>query len=158
DFKLISIHLGGSCSICAIENGESRANSFGTTPQSGQPQNNRVGDFDTFALLKVLPRFGLTFEQALQKMAKEGGLLGISGVSNDMREVEAAAASGNERAKLAFDVFVESVRDYVGAYLAVLNGTDMIVFTGGIGENCAAFRSAVCDRMDYAGIKLDPEL
>jgi acetate kinase len=155
DIKVISIHLGGSSSICAIENGESRANSFGTTPQSGLPHNNRVGDFDAYALLKVLPRFGLTFEQALQKMAKEGGLLGISGVSNDMREIESAAASGNARAKLAFDAFVESVRDYVGAYLAVLNGADLIVFTGGIGENSSTFRTAVCDRLDYAGIRLD---
>lgn len=158
DIKVISIHGGGSSSICAIENGESRANSFGTTPQSGLPHNNRVGDFDAYALLKVLPRFGLTFEQALQKMAKEGGLLGISGVSNDMREIESAAASGNVRAKLAFDAFVQSVRDYVGAYLAVLNGADLLVFTGGIGENGSAFRAAVCERMDYAGIRLDAKL
>lgn len=155
--KVISIHLGGSSSVCAIENGISRANSFGTTPQSGLPHNNRVGDFDPYALLKVLPRFGLTFEAALQIMAKEGGLQGISGVSNDMREIEAAAAAGNERAQLAFDAFVQAVRDYVGAYLAVLNGTDLIVFTGGIGENSTAFRAAVCDRMDYAGIRLDPK-
>lgn len=155
DLKVISIHLGGSSSVCAIESGKSVANSFGTTPQSGLPHNNRVGDFDAYALLKVFPKFGLTFEQALQKMAKEGGLLGISGVSNDMRDIESAAASGNARAKLAFDAFVQSVRDYVGAYLAVLDGADLVVFTGGIGEKCSAFRSAVCERMDYAGIKLD---
>jgi acetate kinase len=155
DLRVISIHLGGSSSICAIDSGRSVANSFGTTPQSGLPHNNRVGDFDAYALLKVLPKFGLTFEQALAKMAKEGGLLGISGVSNDMREIESAAADGNERARLAFDAFVQSVRDYVGAYLAVLNGADLIVFTGGIGENSSAFRAAVCERMDYAGIRLD---
>lgn len=155
EIRVISIHLGGSSSICAIDGGRSVANSFGTTPQSGLPHNNRVGDFDAYALLKVLPNFGLTFEQALQRMAKEGGLLGISGVSNDMREIESAAASGNQRARLAFDAFVQSVRDYVGAYLAVLNGADLIVFTGGIGENSAAFRGAVCERMDYAGIRLD---
>jgi acetate kinase len=155
DLRVISCHVGGSSSICAIEGGKSVANSFATTPQSGLIHNNRVGDFDPYALLKVLPAFKLTFEQALQEMAKKGGLLGISGVSNDHRDVEQAAAQGNERAKLALDVLVESVRHYVGAYLAVLNGADLIVFTGGIGENSAAFREAVCRRMDYAGIKLD---
>lgn len=156
DLRVISCHLGGSSSICAIENGKSMANSFGTTPQSGLPHNNRVGDMDPYALLKVLPKFGLTFEEALTGMAKGGGLLGISGVSNDMRDVEAAAREGNARAKLAIDVLVESVRHYVGAYLAVLNGADLLVFTGGIGENNTTVRQAVCERMDYAGIRFDP--
>lgn len=157
DLRVISCHLGGSSSICAIENGRSVANSFGSTPQSGLPHNNRVGDFDPYVLLKALPRFGLTLEQALAVMAKSGGLLGISGVSNDMREVEAAAHQGNPDAKLAVDAFVEAVRHYVGAYLAVLNGADLLVFTGGIGENGTAIRSAICARMDYAGIRLDPK-
>ncbi len=155
DLRVISCHVGGSSSICAIDGGRSVANSFATTPQSGLIHNNRVGDFDPYALLKALPAFKLTFEQALQEMARKGGLLGISGVSNDHRDVEQAAGQGNERAKLALDVLVEGVRHYVGAYLAVLNGADLIVFTGGIGENNAAFREAVCARMDYAGIKLD---
>jgi acetate kinase len=133
------------------------ANSFSTSAQSGLPHNNRVGDFDGYALLKVLPKFGLTLEQALTKMAKEGGLLGISGVSNDHRDIEKAAAEGNERARLALDVLVESVRHYVGAYLAVLNGADVIAFTGGIGENGIDFRKAVCSGLDYAGIKLDAQ-
>jgi acetate kinase len=124
------------------------ANSFGTTPQSGLPHNNRVGDFDAYALLKALPKFGLTFEQALAEMARNGWLLGISGVSNDHRDVEEAAAAGNERAKLALDVLVESVRHYVGAYLAVLNGADLLV-TGGIGGT--AWRSARRRAVDYAG-------
>jgi acetate kinase len=155
DLKIISCHLGGSSSISAIEGGKSVANSFGTTPQSGLPHNNRVGDFDVYALLKALPGFDLTFEQALQEMAKKGGLLGISGVSNDMRDLSEAAAQGHERAQLAIDVFVEAIRHYVGAYLAVLNGADAIVFTGGIGENRDEIRAAVCDRMDFAGIQLD---
>ena len=155
DLRVISCHIGGSSSICAIEAGRSVANSFNTTPQSGLPHNNRVGDFDAYALLKALPKFGLTFEQALAKMAKEGGLLGISGVSNDHRDIEQAAAAGNERARLALYVLVEAVRHYIGAYLAVLNGADLLVFTGGIGENAAEFRRQVCSRFDYAGIKLD---
>ncbi len=157
DLRVISCHVGGSSSICAIQSGKSVANSFSTSAQSGLPHNNRVGDFDAYALLKVLPKFGLTLEQALQKMAKEGGLLGIGGAGNDHRDVEQAAAAGNPRAQLALDVLVESVRHYLGAYLAVLNGADLIAFTGGIGENAADFRKSVCDRLDYAGIKLDLE-
>jgi acetate kinase len=157
DLKVISCHLGGSSSICAIDSGKSVANSFATTPQSGLPHNNRVGDFDAYALLKTLPRFGVSFEKALEIMAKQGGLLGISGVSNDLRDIVEAAEKGHKRAKLAFDVLVESVRHYIGAYLAVLNGADLLVFTGGIGENQVGFRRAVCERMDYAGVKLDPK-
>ena len=157
DLRVISCHMGGSSSICAIDRGRSVANSFSTTPQSGLPHNNRVGDFDAYALLKVLPAFKLTFEQALAEMAKNGGLLGISGVSNDARDIEKAAAEGNERAKLANEVLIEAVRHYIGAYLAVLNGADLLVFTGGIGENGREFREQVCRNMDYAGIKLDPQ-
>jgi acetate kinase len=116
-----------------------------------------VGDFDAYALLKVLPAFKLTFEQALAEMARSGGLLAISGVSNDMRDIEKAAAEGNERARLAGEVLVEAVRHYLGAYLAVLNGADLIAFAGGIGENGVQFRELVCRNMDYAGIRLDPQ-
>lgn len=157
DLRIISCHLGGSSSIAAIDGGRSVANSFGTTPQSGLPHNNRVGDLDPYALLKAMPRFGLSFEQALDVMAKKGGLEGISGVSNDLREIEQAAASGNERAALAVEVLVEAVRHYIGAYLAVLNGADVIVFTGGIGENGVTLREKVCRGFDYCGIALDPQ-
>jgi len=157
NLRVISCHLGGSSSICAIKSGSSVANSFGISAQSGLPHNNRVGDFDPYAFLKVLPTFDLTLEQALQAMAKRGGLEAISGVSNDMRKIQEAASQGHDRAQLAIEVFVEAVRYYVGAYLAVLNGADVLVFTGGIGENDGDFRWAVCDRMDYAGIKLDDQ-
>src|SRR5688572_27899887 len=150
EWRVISCELGDCGWIQVLQNGKSGVNSFGSTPQSGLPHNNRVGDFDPYVLLKVLPRLGLSYEQALSEMAKNGGLLGISGVSNDLREIEAAAASGNKRAQLAFDVFVQAIRDYIGAYLAVLNGADLIVFTGGIGENSITMRTAICDRMDYA--------
>src|SRR5438477_1476535 len=139
--RIISCHLGGSCSVCAIENGKSVANSLGLTPQTGVFHNNRVGDFDTFALLR-LTKQGLSVDDVLKKLGKEGGLLGISGVSNDMRDVEREAASGNERAKLAVDAFVESVRHYIGAYLVALGGCDVLAFTGGIGENGIALREA----------------
>lgn len=153
--RIISCHLGGSCSICAIENGKSVANSFGMTAQSGVPHNNRVGDFDAFALLK-LQKQGLALDDIFRRLGKEGGMLGMSGVSPDMRDVEKAAAEGNARAKLAVDAFVESVRHFVGAYLVALGGCDALVFTGGIGENGAAIRQAVCRNMEWVGIELDP--
>lgn len=152
----ISLHLGGSCSICAIDSGASVANSFGTTPQTGVFHNNRVGDFDTFAIPALLDA-GLDLDAVLHGLSKQGGLLGISGVSSDLREVEEAAGAGNERAKLAFDAFVESCRHYVGAYLAVLNGADAIAFTGGIGQHSQAVRAGVCADLDFAGIVIDPE-
>jgi acetate kinase len=152
--RIISCHLGGSCSVCAIENGKSVANSLGLTPQTGVFHNNRVGDFDTFALLR-LTKQGYTLDDILKKLGKEGGLLGISGISNDMRDVERAAAAGDARAKLAVDAFVESVRHYIGASLVVLGGLDVLAFTGGIGENGASLREAICRGMEWAGVSLD---
>jgi len=152
--RVISCHLGGSCSVCAIENGHSVANSFGMTAQSGVPHCNRVGDFDTFAITKLL-KTGLKLDEILKRLSKESGLLGMSGVSQDLREIERAAATGDARAALAIDAFVESVRHYIGAYLVVLGGCDVLAFTGGIGENSAKVRAAICENLDWAGILLD---
>lgn len=152
--KIINLHLGGSCSICAIDGGDSVANSFGVTAQSGVFHNNRVGDFDAFAVL-ALEAEGVERDEIYRRLGKESGLLGISGVSPDMREVEEAAANGNARAKLAIDAFVDVCRQYVGAYLAVLSGADAITFTGGIGQHGAAIRQAICADMDFAGIEID---
>lgn len=154
--RIISCHLGGSCSICAIENGKSVANSFGMTAQSGVPHNNRVGDFDTFAMLK-LTKQGLSLDEIFRKLGKEGGMLGMSGVSPDMRDIEKAAATGGKRAQLALDAFIESVRHFIGAYLVVLGGCDALVFTGGIGENGIATRAAICRNLEFAGIVLDEQ-
>lgn len=153
--RIISCHLGGSCSICAIESGHSVANSFGMTAQSGVPHNNRVGDFDAFAIQKLL-KHGLDINEVLRRLGKEGGLLGMSGISQDLRDVEKAAMSGKERARLAIDAFVESIRSYIGQYLVVLGGCDVLVFTGGIGENAVSIREAVCRNLDFAGVVLDP--
>ena len=154
--RVISCHLGGSCSICAIEDGKSVGNSFGMTAQSGVPHNNRVGDFDAFALQKLL-KSGLSLEEIFRRLSKEGGMLGLSGVSPDMRDVEKAAAEGNARAKLAIDAFVESVRHFVGSYLVALGGCDLLAFTGGIGENGVAIRKDICRNLNWAGIELDQE-
>lgn len=153
--RIISCHLGGSSSLCAIDAGKSVANSLGMSPQTGLPHNNRVGDFDPFALPALLRATGKTLDQILDDLANRCGLLGLSGF-NDLRDIEAAAAKGEGRARLALDVFVASVRHYLGAYLLLLNGADAIVFTGGIGENSSAMRAAVCANLDWFGITLDP--
>jgi acetate kinase len=155
DARIISCHLGGSSSLCAIREGKSVANSLGMSPQSGLPHNNRVGDFDVFALPALLRATGQTLEQLLDALANRSGLLGLSG-HNDLRDIEAGAAKGEERPRLALEVFVAAVRHYLGAYLLLLNGADAIVFTGGIGENSAAMRAAICADLDWFGIRIDP--
>ncbi len=155
DIKLISCHLGGSSSLCAIRHGRSIACSLGMSPQSGLPHNNRVGDFDVFALPVILRETGKSLDEVLAILAGQSGLEGLSGAGRDLRDIE-AAAENDSRAGLAIDVFVASIRQYVGAYLLELNGADAIVFTGGIGENSATIRSAVCRELDWFGIELDP--
>jgi acetate kinase len=155
DLRIISCHLGGSSSISAIRSGQSLANSFGFSPQSGLPHNNRAGEFDPFALLAVKQETGRSFKKLLRMLADSGGLEGLSGVARDLREIEQAAAAGDTRAKRAIDAFVAAVRHYVGAYLVELHGADVLVFTGGIGENAPAIRSAVCRDLDWCGIRLD---
>ncbi|MCX7699538.1 MAG: acetate/propionate family kinase [Gemmataceae bacterium] len=154
--KIISCHLGGSSSLCAIHNGKSLANSLGMSPQTGLPHNNRVGDFDPFALPVLMRRTGRSLEEILKDLASRSGLLGLCG-SNDLRDIEARATNGDESAKLAIDVFVAAIRHYLGAYLLMMNGADAIVFTGGIGENSALIRSLVCRNLDWFGIYLDEE-
>lgn len=152
--RVISLHLGGSCSVCAIEGGKSVYNSFGMTAQTGVFHHNRVGDFDAFALLKLI-KSGIDLETIFKRLGKEGGLLGLSGVSGDLRDVERAAAGGDERAKLAVQAFVESCRHHVGVSLMALGGVDAMVFTGGIGQHSVAVRRGVCEGMKFAGIELD---
>lgn len=154
DLRLISCHLGGSSSLCAIENGESRACSLGMSPQSGLPHNNRVGDLDVFALPVILRETGLTLEGALDVLANRSGLEGLCG-HRDLRDIEAAAEGGDVRARRALEVFVASIRHYLGAYLVLLGGADAIVFTGGIGENSKVIREGVCRGLEWLGIVLD---
>jgi acetate kinase len=142
--------------MCAIKAGKSQATSMGMSPQSGLPNNNRVGDFDPFALPVLMRSTGKTLEQILDQLANHSGVEGLSGTSNDLRDIEQAALAGKERAKLAIDVFVAAVRHYLGSYLVQLNGVEAIVFTGGIGENSSTMRAAVCANLDWFGIALDP--
>ena len=155
DLRVISCHLGGSNSLCALEGGVSQANSLGMSPQTGLPHNNRVGDFDPFALPVLMRATGKSLEELLDDLSSRSGLLGISGLSGDVRDLEQAAAEGNDRADLALNAFVAAIRHYLGGYLTVLGGADAIVFTGGIGENSERIRRDVCARMEWAGIKID---
>src|ERR1039457_1297799 len=142
--RVISCHLGGSSSVTGILNGASIGTSMGMSPQSGLPQNNRVGDLDAEALPYAVKTFGITIEEAQKQLTKQSGLLGLSGVSNDVRDVMDAANKGNANAKLALDVFVASARHWIGSYFLQLNGAEAIVFTAGTGENRAELRAAIC--------------
>jgi len=151
----ISCHLGGSSSVAAIRNGVAIDTSFGLSPQSGLPQNNRVGDLDAFAVLFVMKQNGLDPDAMAALLGSQSGLAGVSGLSGDVRDLEEAAAAGHARARLALDVFVHAVRHHVGACLVALGGVDIVTFSGGIGEKAASIRAAVCAGLDDLGIVLD---
>lgn len=155
--RVISCHLGGSSSITGILNGASIGTSMGMSPQSGLPQNNRVGDLDAEALPYAIKTLGISVEEAQKQLGKQGGLLGVSGVSNDVRDIGEAAKKGDAKAQLALDVFVASARHWIGSYFLQLNGADAIVFTAGTGENRAELRAAICTNLENLGIKLDVE-
>ncbi len=155
NLRVISCHLGGSSSLCASRGGESQMTSMGMSPQSGLPQNNRIGDFDAYCLPLLMERTGKTLDEVLAHLASHGGLLGVSGVSGDMRDLEQAAAEGNERARLALDVYYAAVRKDLGAMLVELGGADAIVFTGGIGENGVEVRAEILHGLEELGIQLD---
>ncbi len=157
DLRVISCHLGGSSSITGILNGVAIGTSMGLSPQSGLPQNNRVGDLDSFALPFLMRSTGLTLEEAERLLCKESGLKALSGGHNDYRDIEAQAAQGNPRAQLALEVLAHQARHWIGSYYLQLNGADALIFTAGIGENRPAMRQAICANLDQLGILLDPE-
>jgi acetate kinase len=150
--------LGGSSSVTGIRNGVAVGNSMGLTPQSGLPQNNRVGDLDVFALPFLMRSTGLTLEEAERLLCKESGLKALSGGYNDFRDIVARAEQGDGPAKLALDVYAHHIRHWIGSYFLQLNGLDALVFTAGIGENQAGVRTEICRDLDQLGLKLDPKL
>lgn len=156
NLRVISCHLGGSSSVTGILNGVAIGTSMGLSPQSGLPQNNRVGDLDSFALPFLMRSQNLSLDEAEKLICKESGLKALSGGYNDFRDVEEQAAKGNAKAQLALDVFVHEARRWIGSFYLELNGLDALVFTAGIGENRPAFREAVCRNLDGLGIVLDP--
>ncbi len=153
--RVISCHLGGSSSVTAIRNGVAIGTSMGLSPQSGLPQGSRVGDLDSAALPCAVRRLGLTMAEAERQLAAESGLLGLSGVSSDLRDIQAAADRGNARARLAIDVFVHSIRHWIGAFWLELGGCDVLAFTAGIGENAPGLREAVGAGLSGIGLRLD---
>ncbi len=157
DFRVISCHLGGSSSVTGILNGVAIGTSMGLSPQSGLPQNNRVGDLDAFALPFLMRSTGLSLDQVEELMCQESGLRALSGGYNDIRDVEKQASAGNPRAQLALDVLVHQARHWIGSFLLELNGADALVFTAGIGENNTLVRKGVCANLDQLGIILDDE-
>ncbi|MGC9003348.1 MAG: acetate/propionate family kinase [bacterium] len=157
ELKIISCHLGGSSSLCAIKYGESIDTSMGFSAQSGVLNATRCGDLDVFIIPFLMREGNMSIEEICRELVKRGGLLGISGISGDMRDLLEATASGDERASLAIDSFCYGVKKYIGSYVAIMNGLDVLVFTGGIGEMSPPIREKICEDMDYLGIKLDKE-
>ncbi len=155
--RIITAHIGNGGSLAAIYGGKSVDTSMGMTPVEGLLMGTRSGDVDAGIISFIMEKENIGTQAISTLVNKHSGLLGVSGVSSDMRELRAAMDEGNERAILAFDMFVHRIKKYVGAYAAVLGGVDILMFTGGIGENAIAVREQVCKDMEYMGIKLDVE-
>ena len=157
DLRIITCHLGNGASVAAVEYGRSVETSMGMTPLEGLVMGTRSGDVDPGALLYIARAEGMDLDDLDRMLNKESGLKGLSGVGNDVRDIEERAAAGDERCRLALHVFAHRVRKYVGAYAAVMGGADAVVFTGGIGENSALIRHRVAQRLEYMGARLDED-
>ncbi|HPT52757.1 MAG TPA: acetate kinase [Bacteroidales bacterium] len=153
--KIISCHLGNGASICAVKNGKSVDTSMGFTPVEGLIMGTRCGDLDAGALLYIAENENFSIKEMNTFINKKSGLLGVSGISVDMRDIHAGKKSGDKRSTYAFDMFAYRVKKYIGAYAAAMNGVDIILFTGGIGENAFFQREAICEGLEFLGTKLD---
>ena len=156
--KMVTCHIGNGGSITAVLNGKSVDTSMGLTPTEGLMMGTRVGDVDPGALTFLMTKHNLTVQQMQDIINKQSGVAGVSGLSNDMREIEAAVKEGNPRAKLALDMYEQRILKYIGAYAAEMGGLDVIVFTGGVGENQTGVRENVCAPLGFMGVELDTEL
>ena len=155
--RVISCHLGNGSSLAAIVDGKVMDTSMGLGPLAGFPMGTRSGDVDATILEYLMGRYNYDIKEMLNILNKKSGVLGISGVSSDFRDLEQAAEEGNERAQLALDKFIYEVKKYIGAYATVMGGVDAILFTAGIGENSADLRAKICEGLEYMGIKMDLE-
>jgi acetate kinase len=153
--KLVSCHLGNGCSLAAIRNGHSVDTTMGFTPLEGLMMGTRSGSVDPGVLTYLVRQKGISAQRLDEMLNKESGLLGISGISGDMRQILAAVKQGHERAKLAFDIYIHRLQSGIGAMVAVLGGVDAVIFTAGVGENSPEVRAATCESFDYLGVKLD---
>lgn len=157
ELKIVTCHLGNGSSITAVNGGKSVDTSMGFTPLAGVPMGTRSGDIDFASAEYLAKKKGWDISQTLTYLNKKCGMLGVSGVSSDFRDLTAAAANGDDRAQLALNLFAYSCKKYVGAYAAAMNGVDCIVFTAGVGENTPTVRKAICDNMQYLGLEIDEE-
>lgn len=155
--KIISCHLGNGASIAAVKDGKCMDTSMGLTPLEGLMMGTRSGDIDPAVVFYVMKHENLTMGEMDSLLNKHSGLLGVSGISGDMREIEAGVKNGNERAKVAFDIYEYRIRKYIGAYSVALDGVDAIVFTAGIGENSPFLRQRVCEGLGFLGVTIDAE-
>ena len=153
--RIISCHLGGSSSLCAIKDGESIDTSMGASTQYGMIQSTRCGELDAFAVLYMMDKEGFSTDEIRRQLIEDSGVKGISGTSGDMRDVEAAIEAGDDKARLALDTYVYGVKKYIGAYIAALGGVDVIAFAGGIGEKGSIARAKICEGLEWCGIHLD---
>ena len=157
EFKMVNCHLGNGSSMSAIRDGKCMDTTMGLSPLAGVPMGTRSGDIDPCVVQFICNKYGMSVDECLTMLNKKSGMLGISGVSSDFRDLEAGAANGDENCVLALDKFCYEVAKYVGAYAAALNGIDLLTFTAGVGENVPTTRAAICEYLGFMGVKLDPE-
>ncbi len=157
EFKMVNCHLGNGSSMAAIKDGKCQDTTMGLTPLAGVPMGTRSGDLDVGVAQFLCNKYGWSIDECLNVLNKKSGVLGISGVSSDFRDLADGAKNGNENCALALDKFAYEVAKYVGAYAAALNGLDVLTFTAGVGENDGATRAAICEYLGYLGVKIDPE-
>lgn len=157
DMKLVNCHLGNGSSLSAVKDGKCQDTSMGLTPLAGVPMGTRSGDLDPAVVQFVMNKYGMTPDEALNMLNKKSGVLALSGVSSDFRDIEGEAEKGNEDCALALNKFAYEVRKYIGSYAAALGGLDCLVFTAGVGENSASMRARICEGLEFLGVKIDPE-
>ena len=157
DIKLVNCHLGNGSSLSAVKDGKCQDTSMGLTPLAGVPMGTRSGDLDAAVVQFIMNKYGMSADECLNMLNKKSGVLALSGVSSDFRDIEGEAEKGNEDCQLALDKFAYEVRKYIGSYSAALGGLDCLVFTAGVGENSASMRARICEGLEYLGVKIDPE-
>ena len=157
DIKLVNCHLGNGSSMSAVKDGKCQDTSMGLTPLAGVPMGTRSGDLDAAVVQFIMNKYGMSADECLNMLNKKSGVLALSGVSSDFRDIEGEAEKGNEDCQLALDKFAYEVRKYIGSYSAALGGLDCLVFTAGVGENSGSMRARICEGLEYLGVKIDPE-
>ena len=157
DIKIINCHLGNGSSLSAVSEGKCRDTSMGLSPLAGVCMGTRSGDLDACVVQFIMNKYGMTADECLNMLNKKSGVLALSGISSDFRDIEEGAKAGNEDCALALEKFAFDVRKYIGAYATVLGGCDCLVFTAGVGENSASMRASICRGLEFMGVKIDPE-